>query len=114
MKSAAARLLDQLESSSTSTTTATSSFSRTAKDGNAATGAAVRGASSEPLQQLYNSHRTRENRRKREERSRRDEQRRISDEYLQQMPRRWQDGDVLAPHDLSASEMRKWRRWAGR
>ncbi|KAI0377279.1 ribosomal protein S18 [Hypomontagnella monticulosa] len=32
------------------------------------------------------------------------------DDYLRQMTRRWKVGDVYAPHDLSPSEMSKWRR----
>ncbi len=32
------------------------------------------------------------------------------DDYLRQMTRRWRPGDVYAPHDLSPSEMGKWRR----
>ncbi|KAI1177164.1 hypothetical protein F4777DRAFT_217527 [Nemania sp. FL0916] len=31
-------------------------------------------------------------------------------DYLRQMPRRWRAGDVYAPHDLSPSEMTKWRK----
>lgn len=34
----------------------------------------------------------------------------ISNDYLRQMPRRWQAGDVYSPHDLSPNEMNKWRR----
>lgn len=34
----------------------------------------------------------------------------ISDDYLKQMPRRWRNGNVYAPHDLSPTEMDKWRR----
>ena len=30
------------------------------------------------------------------------------------MPRRWQAGDVYAPHDLSPAEMGKWRRLRSR
>ncbi|KAI1331619.1 ribosomal protein S18 [Xylariaceae sp. FL0255] len=30
-------------------------------------------------------------------------------EYLRQLPRRWNPGEVYAPHDISASEMNKWR-----
>jgi small subunit ribosomal protein S18 len=33
----------------------------------------------------------------------------VSQNYLRQMPRRWKVGDVYAPRDLSAYEMRKWR-----
>ncbi|KAI8633794.1 ribosomal protein S18 [Xylariaceae sp. FL1651] len=32
------------------------------------------------------------------------------DDHLRQLPRRWRAGDVYAPHDLSPSEMAKWRR----
>ncbi|KAI1751724.1 ribosomal protein S18 [Xylaria castorea] len=32
------------------------------------------------------------------------------DDYMRQLPRRWRAGDVYAPHDLSPSEMAKWRR----
>lgn len=34
----------------------------------------------------------------------------VSNEYLREMPRRWQVGDVYSPHDLSPVEMNKWRR----
>ncbi|KAI1389991.1 ribosomal protein S18 [Hypoxylon trugodes] len=33
-----------------------------------------------------------------------------SDDYSRQLSRRWKAGDVYAPHDLSPSEMRKWRK----
>ncbi|KAI1765123.1 ribosomal protein S18 [Hypoxylon sp. FL1150] len=33
-----------------------------------------------------------------------------ADDYARQMTRRWNVGDVYAPHDLSPSEMAKWRR----
>ncbi|TRX95225.1 hypothetical protein FHL15_003917 [Xylaria flabelliformis] len=32
------------------------------------------------------------------------------DDYMRQLPRRWRAGDVYAPHDMSPSEMAKWRR----
>ncbi|KAI1103145.1 ribosomal protein S18 [Jackrogersella minutella] len=32
------------------------------------------------------------------------------DQYSRQLTRRWKVGDVYAPHDISASEMNKWRR----
>ncbi len=35
-----------------------------------------------------------------------------TENYLRQMPRRWRIGDVYAPHDMSPSEMRKWRHTA--
>ena len=35
----------------------------------------------------------------------------VSDEHFAFMPRPWQVGDVYAPHDLSAAEMRKWGRF---
>lgn len=28
---------------------------------------------------------------------------------MHQMPRRWREGDVLTPHDLTGNEMRKWK-----
>ncbi|KAF6845248.1 ribosomal protein S18 [Colletotrichum musicola] len=34
----------------------------------------------------------------------------ISDDFLKQMPRRWKNGDVYAPHDLSPVEMTKFRK----
>ncbi|KAH7149253.1 ribosomal protein S18 [Dactylonectria estremocensis] len=34
----------------------------------------------------------------------------MSNDYLRQMPRRWQAGDVYSPHDLSPVEMSKWRK----
>nr|XP_036589506.1 ribosomal protein s18 [Colletotrichum truncatum]KAF6801511.1 ribosomal protein s18 [Colletotrichum truncatum] len=37
-------------------------------------------------------------------------EKKISDDYLKQMPRRWRTGDVYAPHDLSPVEMDKWRK----
>ncbi|UNI20844.1 hypothetical protein JDV02_006893 [Purpureocillium takamizusanense] len=33
-----------------------------------------------------------------------------SKDYLRQMPRRWEAGDVYSPHDLSPVEMQKWRK----
>ncbi|KAJ4155235.1 hypothetical protein LMH87_000491 [Akanthomyces muscarius] len=36
--------------------------------------------------------------------------RKVSNDYLRQMPRRWVPGDVYSPHDLSPREMDKWRR----
>lgn len=33
-----------------------------------------------------------------------------SNDYLKQMPRRWDAGDVYSPHDLSPVEMQKWRK----
>ncbi|KAI0413856.1 ribosomal protein S18 [Xylaria grammica] len=32
------------------------------------------------------------------------------DDYMRQLPRRWRAGDVYSPHDMSPSEMAKWRR----
>ncbi|KAI0134056.1 ribosomal protein S18 [Xylariales sp. AK1849] len=37
-------------------------------------------------------------------------QKNSADEYMRQMPRRFNVGDVYAPHDLSPVEMRKWRK----
>ncbi|KAH6655397.1 hypothetical protein BKA67DRAFT_560563 [Truncatella angustata] len=34
----------------------------------------------------------------------------LADDYMRQAPRRWNLGDVYAPHDLSAVEMKKWRK----
>ncbi|OAA42265.1 Ribosomal protein S18 [Metarhizium rileyi] len=34
----------------------------------------------------------------------------ISTDYLKQMSRRWDAGDVYSPHDLSPVEMQKWRK----
>ncbi|KAF5658416.1 37S ribosomal mitochondrial [Fusarium heterosporum] len=34
----------------------------------------------------------------------------MSNDFLKQMPRRWQAGDVYSPHDLSPVEMQKWRK----
>ncbi|EQL02059.1 Ribosomal protein S18 [Ophiocordyceps sinensis CO18] len=36
-----------------------------------------------------------------------------SQDYLRQMPRRFEAGDVYSPHDLSSVEMAKWRRRRG-
>jgi small subunit ribosomal protein S18 len=33
-----------------------------------------------------------------------------SEEYMRQMPRRFNMGDLYAPHDLSPTEMKKWRK----
>lgn len=33
-----------------------------------------------------------------------------SNDYLKQMPRRWDAGDVYSPHDMSPVEMQKWRK----
>lgn len=35
--------------------------------------------------------------------------RKLSSDYLRQMPRRWEAGDVYSPHDLSPTEMQKFR-----
>ncbi|KAI0479614.1 ribosomal protein S18 [Xylaria cf. heliscus] len=32
------------------------------------------------------------------------------EDYMRQLSRRWRPGDVYSPHDMSASEMAKWRR----
>ncbi|KAK1593263.1 ribosomal protein S18 [Colletotrichum navitas] len=37
-------------------------------------------------------------------------ERKISDDYIKQMPRRWRAGEIYAPHDLSSVEMEKWRK----
>ncbi|WYZ41509.1 hypothetical protein EsH8_V_000404 [Colletotrichum jinshuiense] len=37
-------------------------------------------------------------------------EKKVSDDYLKQMPRRWRSGEVYAPHDLSPVEMEKWRK----
>ncbi|KAM0432390.1 hypothetical protein ACHAPT_004934 [Fusarium lateritium] len=34
----------------------------------------------------------------------------MSGDFLRQMPRRWEVGDVYSPHDLSPVEMQKWRK----
>ncbi len=34
----------------------------------------------------------------------------VSEAYLRRMPRRWQRGDVYAPHDLSPEEAARWRK----
>lgn len=34
----------------------------------------------------------------------------MSTDFLRQMPRRWEVGDVYSPHDLSPVEMQKWRK----
>lgn len=36
------------------------------------------------------------------------------DDYMRQLPRWWRPGDVYAPHDLSSSEMGKWRKSTAR
>lgn len=36
--------------------------------------------------------------------------RKNSGDYLKQMPRRWDAGEVYSPHDLSPVEMQKWRK----
>ncbi|KAK1991274.1 ribosomal protein S18 [Colletotrichum falcatum] len=37
-------------------------------------------------------------------------EKKISDDFVKQMPRRWRAGEVYAPHDLSPVEMDKWRK----
>ena len=37
-------------------------------------------------------------------------QQKISSDYMREMPRRWELGDVYSPHDLSPAEMSKYRR----
>lgn len=34
----------------------------------------------------------------------------LAQEYLKQMPRNWQTGDIYAPHDLSPTEMGKYKK----
>ena len=34
----------------------------------------------------------------------------VSEDYMRQMPRRWREGDLYAPHDLSEVEAAKWRK----
>jgi small subunit ribosomal protein S18 len=34
----------------------------------------------------------------------------LASDLTRQMTRRWKEGDVYAPHDLSSAEMQKWRR----
>ncbi|KAK0387388.1 hypothetical protein NLU13_5700 [Sarocladium strictum] len=41
-------------------------------------------------------------------------EKKIARDLIRQMPRRWQAGDVYAPHDLSSVEMRKWKKKSGR
>ncbi|KAI1271116.1 ribosomal protein S18 [Xylaria sp. FL0933] len=46
-----------------------------------------------------------------------EEQMRGSDrtnDYMRQLPRRWRPGDVYSPHDMSPSEMAKWRKATAR
>ncbi|ROT41460.1 ribosomal protein S18 [Sodiomyces alkalinus F11] len=38
------------------------------------------------------------------------QERKVSDDYMRQMPRRWQTGDVYAPHDLNPHQLAKWKR----
>jgi small subunit ribosomal protein S18 len=42
------------------------------------------------------------------------QEQKVAQAYLREMPRRWQVGDVYAPHDLSPVEMAKFRKWANR
>ncbi|WQF88572.1 Putative small ribosomal subunit protein bS18 [Colletotrichum destructivum] len=37
-------------------------------------------------------------------------EKKVSDDYVKQMPRRWNAGEIYAPHDLSPVEMEKWRK----
>ncbi|CAK7230757.1 hypothetical protein SBRCBS47491_007696 [Sporothrix bragantina] len=39
-------------------------------------------------------------------------ERKVSEDYARHMPRRWNQGDVYAPHDLSPNEARKWKKAA--
>lgn len=34
----------------------------------------------------------------------------VSSDFLRQMPRKWEAGDVYSPHDLSPVEMTKWKK----
>lgn len=38
----------------------------------------------------------------------------MGEEYMMHMTRRWREGDVYTPHDLSGNEMRKWKKRIGR
>ncbi|KAL2111053.1 hypothetical protein VUR80DRAFT_361 [Thermomyces stellatus] len=53
-------------------------------------------------------------RNQRAEVQKRAEAQRVSEEYMMQMPRRWREGDIFTPHDLTPNEMRKWRKKVGR
>ncbi|KAI0974034.1 ribosomal protein S18 [Xylaria arbuscula] len=37
-----------------------------------------------------------------------------TNDYMRQLPRRWRAGDVYSPHDMSPSEMAKWRKTTAR
>ncbi|KAL2758031.1 hypothetical protein ACRALDRAFT_1068475 [Sodiomyces alcalophilus JCM 7366] len=41
------------------------------------------------------------------------QERKVSDDYMRQMPRRWNTGDVYAPHDLHPHQLAKWKRRGG-
>lgn len=41
-------------------------------------------------------------------------ERKMSADYLRQIPRKFRPGDVYSPHDLSSKEMTKWRKWKPR
>ncbi|KAM0285630.1 hypothetical protein ACHAQH_001336 [Verticillium albo-atrum] len=36
--------------------------------------------------------------------------RKTSDDYIRQMPRKWRTGDVYAPHDMHPHQLAKWKR----
>lgn len=61
---------------------------------------------------MLERHRMRAQKRMREQAGHRDMLRanKMSEDYLKQMPRKWQSGDVYSPRDLSPWEMEKWRR----
>lgn len=40
--------------------------------------------------------------------------RNLNADYMRQLPRRWRAGDVYSPHDLSPSEVAKWRKSTAR
>ncbi|KAI1363081.1 ribosomal protein S18 [Xylaria arbuscula] len=40
--------------------------------------------------------------------------RNVNADYMRQLPRRWRAGDVYSPHDMSPSEVAKWRKTTAR
>lgn len=99
----------------TTTTTTTHRLGSIMKDRNAAP-SATPSSSSDAAERMLARHRARiaEQRQSQLESAERVKDKKIAKDLLKQMPRKWQAGDVYAPHDLSAAEMEKWRKRSAR
>ncbi|KAJ6789069.1 hypothetical protein PWT90_00371 [Aphanocladium album] len=93
------------------TPSSTSRLGSINNDRMAAAGASGRSAGTNSMRNIGQSYRDRAAASLRQKQENIDflKNRKISNDYLRQMPRRWVPGDVYSPHDLSPVEMAKWR-----